>query len=931
MWPFGRRGRRSKLKQAGPQPVAQGKKPDPSSIEARSEPLQAGDPQNVGSRQSHRSRRTSTKDSASQKNVRRNQTEPFPSKDSVEDITALPVSRGLGTSPHLRPTTQNLAEVPYNFRQGAPGSETSTSEKKGKLQRPNKLMSKSETNIQRRKSSKKRRSDPVREEEIRLMSKPIPIPKKSSGQDGGILRRESKKFRNNPGRQSDRPGSNVSLPVEESIHSSMSGISEQRTFIVHGFDAFSPRPRLRYSSSPQFMPGSHHSHHSAVNVTPQRSDSKKEKQRTTTTKEFLKESRTIDDLADDLDAGGLRALMERDQRRQDKKRKQEEERIRRKLQKRAEKQASQESRRQRAESSPAGSQHSTRAREDRRARKEPVGLGLEQQSTKNAEDNTAAQKETEVHDSAIGTAPTDTPMLKNGNPQDPFTDANGTQNESAIDQENNVEKSTDTPMQASVEAPVESPVEEPKLETTKAVRLSQASIQQTPPVSPEQTRAPSGLSQITDPQHASTVDLPALPAEPMKRKAPTELSSSPSRRVGAWASFFRRSTIARHKRESENKATPSEVSFSNTSRESMRAQIPAHLQHQHSERRRSSGTPHRTQSRFREDLPEMPLSPPDSRKQSPEITALPPVHRNAERQVLTTTEPKATGGSSRASPGDTMMSQRTDSPVSPPPGRSSSALMSQSMASVDSEGSWLSGKPSRRTSKQARSSHRLSTGESPEKRPRSGDYSASYEELSIPEDEYFRRLTPAAEDDYEQMPKPLNFRKASGQAVGGAEALDKNSQDPRGLDQTLLRAGSERRPTVIEHSNRVKSSEGLLNQFHQAQSAEEDFDTPTNSPDHGVEKRDSADDDSGSQYDEPDSPLDEHQPIEIKRAESVDLKHHSRHASTGSARLLELPKRGDSKRTSRASSTGLSSNPATPQTASFATFPTSSLEDSKNE
>lgn len=924
MWPFGRRGRRSKLKQAGPQPVAEGKKPERSSYEARPPPLQPGDPQNISSRQSQRSRRTSTKDSASQKNVRRNQTEPLPPKGSVEDITALPVSRGAGASPHLRPVNPDRSEIPNNFRRGGPGTETPTSEKRGKLQRPTKLKSGSETDVQRRKSSKKRRSDPAREEAIRAMSKPIPIPKRPAGQDSGMLRRESKKFRNNPLRHGDRPDSNVSLPLEDSIHSSMSGISEQRTFIIHGFEAFSPRPRLRYSSSPQVVPGSHHSHHSAVNVIPQRSDSKKEKHRTMT-RETLKESKTIDDLADDLDAGGLRALMERDQRRQEKKRKQEEERIKRRLQRRADKQASQEMRRQRGDSSPARSQKSGNVLEDKRARREPIGLGLERQPTRDVEDKPVSNENKENQAPAVDTVGTETPTAKDAILQDPFTDAAETRGARVAEPEQHTESPIDPPMVTPLEAPTDSPVDEPMIETAQAVRLSQASIQNTPPISPEQTRAPSGLSQTTDLRHTSTTDVPTPPPEPVKRKAHAELSSSPSRRVGAWTSFFRRSTNAQRKRDSENKGTPSEISFSNTSRESMRGQIPAHLQQQPPDQRRSSGIPHRTQSKFREDLPEMPISPPDSTRQSPEFTALPPMPRNVERQAVAAAEPKTTGGSSRASPGDTMMSQRTDSPVSPAPGRSSSALMSQSLASVDSEGSWLSGKPSRRTSKQARSSHRLSSGESPEKRPRSDDYSASYEELGMPEDEYFRRLTPAPEDDNGQIPRTRKFsHKASSQALSGAESMDTEPQDPRGLDQTLLRAGSERRPTVVERSQRHKSSEGLLNQFNHGQTAEEDYATPTDSSFNVLEKIDSQGAESESPGDEPDSPLDEHEPVQVRRAESVELRHHSRHVSAGSARLLELPKRGDSKRNSRASSAGVSSNPASPMSQSFANLPTPS-------
>ncbi|KAL9065445.1 MAG: hypothetical protein Q9157_007471 [Trypethelium eluteriae] len=927
MWPFGRRGRRSKVKQAGPQPVAEGKKPEQSSFDVRPGPLQAADPQNISSRQSQRSRRTSTKDSASQKNTKRYPTDPLPHRGSIENITALPADRGIGASPHLRPVNLDRSEIPTNSHQSGSGSETPPNEKRGKLQRPTKLMSKSEANVQRRKSSKKRRSDPIREEEIRNLSKPIPIPKRPAGQDNGILRRESKKFRNNSSRQGERPDSNVSLPLEDSIHSSMSGISEQRTFMIHGFDAFSPRPRLRYSSSPQVLPGSHHSHHSTIYGTSQQSDSKKEKQRTVT-KETLKESRTIDDLADDLDAGGLRALMERDQRRQEKKRAQEEERIRRRLQRRADKQAYQEMRRQRGDSSPARSQRSGHILEDKKGRKEPVGLGLEQPLTKDVEDEPKSKGEKENQEPIAQTATTVESIGQDSVPQNPFAATAESRNAHPAQSEQHIDTPMYTSMEAQAKAAPESLVDEPKLETAPVGRLSQASIQHTPPVSPEQTRAPSGLSQVTDLRHTSTPDVAAPPNEAVKRRAPTELSSSPSRRVGTWTSFFRRGTSSQRKRESENKGNPSEVSFSNTSRESMRGQIPAHLQQQPSERRRSSGVPHRTQSKFREDLPEMPLSPPDSRRQSPEVTALPPMPRPIEKQAVAGAEAKPTGGSSRASPGDTMLSQRTDSPVSPTPGRASSALMSQSLASVDSEGSWLSGKPSRRTSKQARSSHRLSSGESPEKRPRSDDYSGSYEELGMPEEEYFKRLTPAPEDDDGQIPRNRKFgNKGNGQALGGAEAIDVDPRDPRGLDQTLLRAGSERRPTVIERSQRVKSSEGLLNQFHQAQSAEEDYATPTDSPSNGLERIDSQV--AESEGDEPDSPLEEHEPVQMKRAESINLKHHSRQVSAGSARLLELPKR-DSKRNSRASSAGMSSNPASPMSQSFVNISSQSPGESNN-
>ncbi|KAI9713043.1 MAG: hypothetical protein M1820_001028 [Bogoriella megaspora] len=855
-WPFGKRRRK---REGGPQPVP--------------------DPQETGSRQSPRSKRPSTNNSTPQKNVKRNQTEPLPPRASIEDITALPGSRGLGTSPHLRPVPGEQPGIPHNFRQGGPGSETPTK----KLQRPQNLRSKrSDNNVQRRKSSKKRRSDPVREEEIRAMSAPIPIPKRPAGNDSGLLRRESKKFRSNPGRHADRPDSNVSLPLEDSIHSSMSGISEQRTFMVHGFEAFSPRPRLRYSSSPQIAPGSHHSRYSTTNVAAELIEPKRERARVAM-KDPLKDSRTIDDLADDLDAGGLRALMERDSRRQERKRKQEEDRIRKKLQKRADKQASKESRRQRDDASPAGSQRAGIPPDEKKARMEAIGLGVENRPAHDSTNVIASEDKENQPPIARQEQP----------PENPFTDAS-----------EQVETTKAEPDRLA-RSPVQTTVEGPRVDTMQALQSSQASIQNTPPVSPERSRNESRISQSTDLRHISTLEAATPPpSEASKRKATTELSPSPPRRVGTWTSFFRRGTNSQRKRElSEKRQTPSQVSFSNTSRESMRNQIPAHLQQQ-AERRRSSGTPHRTQSKFREDLPELPMSPPDSRRQSPEVPALPPVPRPNE-QTGSTIEQKP-ADPSRASPGDTMMTQRTDSPISPP-NRASSALMSTSLASVDSEGSWLSGKPSRRTSRQAYSSHRLSGGESPQKRPRSNDFHGSYEELGMPDDEYFRRLTPAPEDDggeSEERNRKVSH-KASSQALSGAEPAETSQYDLR-IDQTLLREGVERRPTVVERAQRVKSSEGLLNQF-QGQSAEEELASSQAA-------------ESESLADEPDSPLDEHEPVQIKRADSVNLKHHSRRVSAGSARLLDLPKRGDSKRNSRASSTGLSSTPASPAHSPHATF-----------
>ncbi|KAF2736172.1 hypothetical protein EJ04DRAFT_175777 [Polyplosphaeria fusca] len=765
---------------------------------------------------------------------------------SVEDITALPHSRRLQQSPHLRPISHDHA-IPYNFQ---PNSQVSlpSARDRGKLQRPQSLRKRPahESTPTRRKSSKRRKDDHLREEEIRAMSMPLPQ-KRPAGHSGGMLRRDSKKVKGGLNRHFDRPTSNISLPLEESIHSSMSGNSETRAYRVSAFAMFSPRPKIRYSVGSQYYYGT-----AGPSPTSQdKSESRKERRTATGNDGELEHQRSkrIDDLADTLDAGALREILERDKRRKEKKRKQEEDRLRRRLERRAEKQRIAEQ-----GGTPATPRQTARG---------TVGLGIERP--------TSAMEDVR---------PTTPPP-----PQKLDT----------------ADLATKVGQNSQLPTPLDSPVDEPVVANAQAVRYSKASMPS--PTATGHTRDPSDVSHM--PALLSEIaaqDRPIESVEPpavqdatasgslhavqstdtaASKKGAGRRRSSEGRRMGLFASFFRRGK--RSSQEPGARTTPSEASFSNTSRESMSKQpLPAHLvgPTQPIQIRRPSSVPHRTMSKFREDLPEFPLSPPDSRVQSPEAAAA--------GAAITHHQSLPAVGTDSSSPGF----GRTDSPVSP--GVPTQGLMSQSLASVDSEGSWLSGKPMQRRSNK---SHIRSSVGSSTAIKRNEEFNASYEELGIPDDEYFKRLTP--QPDERRRSGDLMARKASSTAMAAmdvaAESDDEGppaSQQPADEDENVVQSSVGRQPTIVHRQARVKSTEGLLSFYYNDKASE---------PAHNA----------GLHADttEPESPTSDAEPALLQRAKSVDLgKNHVRHLSAGSAKLLDIPaKRGsmDQKRSSSSSQTAI--------------------------
>jgi hypothetical protein len=186
--------------------------------------------------------------------------------------------------------------------------------------------------------------------------------------------------------------------------------------------------------------------------------------------------------------------------------------------------------------------------------------------------------------------------------------------------------------------------------------------------------------------------------------------------------------------------------------------------------------------------------------------------------------------------------------------------------------------------RQSNKSHiRSSVGSSSAYR-RNESFNNSYEELGIPDDEYFRRLTPRPDDKRSSDTSGDHLgRKASSTAMAMETPADVDEEvlpTVESTDEELVKETVARKPTVVHRQPRVKSTEGLMAYF-QAEKA-------------SIEEK--ASNRTSDEVLEPDSPTSDIEPVPIiQRAQSVDVgKHHSRQLSAGSARLLDIPARRSS-------------------------------------
>lgn len=603
----------------------------------------------------------------------------------------------------------------------------------------------------------------------------MPTPKRVSEELGEPSRSNSKRYRTGYPSNPQNRNSTISVgPTTTSANSKMASISDH-LFNIGPFDVLSPHPKIRQSFQTTRL-------NTANSTRPDTAGSY--------SKRTLEESRTVDDLADGFDAGTLRQLMERDQRRKERKKKVEEDKARRKLQ-----------------------QHKEKMRAPTVVMNESSRNRFDQQTPAVAGPSTPLRRrKSKENEMVMRSAPTQTTYP----PRDPFADPDTARS--------SIQLRPTTPA-----GDIRMLLEDPIASAPQTIRYSQASM--SPPSSPRyHARNTSSMSGIPD----------------LRIRPSQEMSETSGRRSGPLAALFRRSVSGMMGGEDRK---PSEGTFSNTSRESMSRQLPpSHLRERPATPKTPVNAPLRTKSRFIEDLPELPLSPPDSRMQSPilpeqrDVASLPPlppivpVRNQLESSPLDRTDSRTDSYDSAA-----LTTEAT--------------ILSQSLASVDSEASWLSGKPSRLLKQKSIGLLHAA------KRPTV----AGLSEEAGTEVEMYRRLS---------IP-PRNPARNRVSAIRAGLAIKDDESDiaTRMQEDHVIHGVVTRKNTIIHEGSRVKSAEGLLKQW----SNEEPV-----TPPRGLEGF--VDEDS------PSFP----ETMYLERA-------HERHLSAGSARLLDIPARYDSQRSSMAS------------------------------
>lgn len=724
-------------------------------------------------------------------------------------------------------------------------------------------------NPSRRKSSKRRRKDPNREAEIKAMSNFMPVrPATDSITAGRPMRKESHRAKSNAIDRSwdNHPKSDISLPIPESIHSSMSSDSEFGSFRVSALDALAPRPTLRYAPGTRWP--------AARASAPARTASQKKTlaERGPIPEETLRAHKRIDDLADDLDARDLRELMERDTRRRQKQRQREQQRMEERLSRRAQKQMAED-----AEAKKSGTPPPENLERGVLGR-ELVGLGIEPAS---AVVTSSRIRDSGGSESMPDAEPSDDSQQARPNALDTF-------------------HRTDTsPMEEDV--PEASPATDAvtKDEATHAPQPEALDASRTSPIAEREERVASlpsgsvfaGLLRRNKSRSKSTLgsDREKTATPPFAKSDEDDKMRKNSETSTTRPGRFSLSSLLR--RGKNRRGSSGHPSFSNTSREEMQAvayaqaQAQQHTHGQQSQEQlqpqnmshvqalaqaqalaklegkevptslgppptryvaKSSAVPKRTRSRFKEDLPDFPISPPASRVQSPEAELPLPSVTEQTRETATQPVPIPAARYDTPNSGHRSVEAMRMTPTSPEPHQSIS------LASIDSEGSWLSGRVNPRRASAMRDSLAHSSRREP-MHSSDSPTNSTQEDLAIMEDEYLSRLTPSAERN--SLVKSLSQRSGDGRPSSDEEDF---------LDDSDLRWGTVpgSQPHVVDRET-MRSRQGMLNLV----GGDDDEQTSPDSPSSRVEEK-----------------------ADLGRARSVDLasRGHARNFSAGSAKLLEI-------------------------------------------
>ncbi|CAK43620.1 hypothetical protein CBS63078_32 [Aspergillus niger] len=772
IWPFGRKNKRHTIQLDAPA-VAD--------VQSSQEPRHSFDDGKLG--------RLSRKHSKRQKNRHAQPVEVVPSflHDASHPTSSPVVQYPPPTSHSEQPTPMKENRVPVS-RAGQHSDAYTTystmSHEQPSLSRSASLL-KSKRNengpaVLKKKLSKRKAYEIAREREIRMLaSAPIDIPRRPSPLPGEQFSIETRRANGAQSRRSDRHCSDTSLSMRDSAASSLSDIFESYTFKVNTFAAWTPRPVIRYVEAPRVS--------TAKSQRPSEPSIRKDKTPAYAThNEHSRSKKRVDKLADDLDAGALRELLERDRRRRERKQLEDQARLHRKLQRAAEQQ--------------------------RQAEAEAEADAVPQEPSSEAEDTSLAPRgrpgaeSRAVSDRSKEYAPrtNETNAFLGGNSSGSWlrgaskdTDRRGRESVDSVHVIGNIDDSS---------------IREPKLVMRRSFAPSQdmgmsgSSLSHSP--SRRELYSPTS-SQLYGIGRESTSDISRT------IDSDRRLSDHGSGRVNTLTSIFRRgsSRLKRSYRERFHERSPE---HSNPSHESF-----FKVQTQSSGPPPSfvtaprtflgSGTIKRSQSKFTEHFGDEPLSPPDSRLQSPDIPeVLDEFEREDEMSDINmgTQYPIPSSGSEPQDiPRNPHHSWTGDSWEGDP----DNLPLSQSLASIDSEGSWMSGQFLRRIS-QKKASNPLRTSLSSSRNIMEEGHEGSSNGDDVPVSEPLVRFGTNQDEGLK-----------SGPDVAGASPDKDSPMDsvPEQAEETW-HDQIARRPVLVTPAIRPKSNEGLLKNV-QSFCAEEEF------------------------------------------------------------------------------------------------------------
>ncbi|KAK2806456.1 hypothetical protein FQN50_005874 [Emmonsiellopsis sp. PD_5] len=633
-----------------------------------------------------------------------------------------------------------------------------------------------DSNVVRRKSSKLRRNDYAREREIKNMSSPVTALRRPNTVSPAPQWWESRRGTKNMKDVDAGYLSQLSLPPGSGRSSPFD--IEPCAYKVSAFDVLTPRPLLRYAEPPRYALESRDYSRASMG---------KEKREIIPAEELTRVAR-IQDLADDMDAGALRELMERDRRRKELRRIADQEKLQRKLQKRADRQREQERRK------PPPSQLGT------------SGDGVNR-NVKPGNYQTGGSIETLEDPTSSGSWLHDPSKENLAKPADPSTS-----------QDQNLSR--------------------PNNDSSRIrARIN---------TSPDTNMC---IGDKTSTLHTTA---PGTPDIPRNFELEKRHSDNSGRINTSWTTFFRRGGSRFRRPNAERNKSPSEFSipsresFTKLNTQSQTATQPIPIP-ERSYLRPGSTIP-RTESKFTEHINDFPM-PPRGEPQPPDPSAVSALSNIIINNSPTVALPEQRYSRSGANSPDT---------------HADSVLLTQSLASIDSEGSWLAGLAGGRLSHPPKY-----TGSSESTKERLDEY-AEYEA-----DDHLTA-------DEAQFASSGSVRKPSSRTLGVENGIDAHFEEPTntGLEEGTLHESVGKRALVVLPESRPSSNDAIVGEFHM----------------------------NGLEACSPDteSPVDEDS--EIRRATSIDLgKQHVRHISAGSAKLLDI-----SRRASEANRLSMESNGSSP-------------------